>query len=87
MKLFGQGSNYLFRGDPQRFREKFQQLEGMRKRFKPPSRGLGPKCYPNTRKWYNTVFGVRYKRFVELECKQKLRGFPVQRQKFQQGKF
>ena len=31
-----QGSNYLFRSDPWRFREKFQQLEGIGERCKPP---------------------------------------------------
>ena len=46
----GQGSNYLFRSDLRRFREKLQQLEGMRECFKPPIGGLGPKCYPNARK-------------------------------------
>ena len=45
-----QGSNYLFRSDPLRFREKFQQLEGMGERCKPPIWGLGPKCYLNARK-------------------------------------
>ena len=30
-----QGSNHLFRSDPRRFREKFQQLEGMGERCKP----------------------------------------------------
>ena len=45
-----QGSNYLFRSDPRRFREKFQQLEGMGEHFKPPIGGLGPKCYTNARK-------------------------------------
>ena len=37
-----QGSNYLFRSDPQRFREKFQQLEGMGESCKPPIASLGP---------------------------------------------
>ena len=44
-----QGSNHLFRSDPRRFREKFQQLEGMGERCKPSIGRLGPKCYPNAR--------------------------------------
>ena len=35
-----QGSNYLFRSDPQRFRETFQQLEGIEECCKPPIGGL-----------------------------------------------
>ena len=35
-----QGSNYLFRSDPPRFTEKFQQLEGMWERFKAHIGGL-----------------------------------------------
>ena len=45
-----QGSNYLFRSDSQRFREKFQHLEGMGERCKSPIGNLGPKCYLNAGK-------------------------------------
>ena len=45
--MMNQGSNYLFRSDPQRFREK---LEGMGERCKPAIGDLGPKCCPNARK-------------------------------------
>ena len=36
-----QGFNYPFRSDLRRFREKFQQLEGIGKRCKPPIGSLG----------------------------------------------
>ena len=36
MTSYWQGSNYLFRSDPRRFMEKFQQLEGMGERCKLP---------------------------------------------------
>ena len=40
----------LGRSDLQRFREKFQQLEGMGKSCKPPIGDLEPKCFANARK-------------------------------------
>ena len=77
-KLCKHGLNYLFRSNPRRFREKFQQLEGMGEHFKPPHWGFGAKMLSKCKKivYSSTLFGVRYKRFVELECKQKLCGFP-----------
>ena len=64
-----QGSNYLFRSDPQRFREKFQHLEGMGERCKSPHWGFGAKMLSKCRKIvYSLTFsGVRHKRFVEPE--------------------
>ena len=64
-----QGSNYLFRSDLQRFREKFQQLDGMGECCKSPHWGFGAKMLSKRKKimYSLTLFGVRYKRFVELE--------------------
>ena len=69
-----QGSNYLFRSDPRRFREK---LESMGERFKPPPPhwGFGAKLLSKCKKkivYSLIIFGVRYKRFK----RQKLCGFP-----------
>ena len=45
-----EGSDYIFRSDPQKFSEQFQQLGDMREeQFGVWSnlKELGPKCYPN----------------------------------------
>ena len=58
----------FFRSDPRKFREKFQQLQAMGKRSKLPL-GFGAKMLCKCRNivYSITLFGVRYKRFVELE--------------------
>ena len=63
-----QGSNYLFRSDPQRFGETFQQLEGMEQCVS-LQLGVWTKMLSEFKKivYSLTVFGVRYKLFFELE--------------------
>ena len=45
-----QVSNHLFKSDPRKVSEYFQQLGSMGERCKPPHWGFGVRCYPNAKK-------------------------------------
>ena len=72
------GWNYLFRSDPQKFSEKFQKLGCMREHCKLPYWGFGAKMVSKCQKvvYSLTLFGVRYKRIVELEVQTETSWFP-----------
>ena len=72
-----QGSNYLFRNNPRKFRQYFQQLEDMGERCKLPHCGFRAKMLSKCKKivYSVTLFGVRYKRIVEPKQKNVNRNF------------